>query len=82
MWNLQDAKTRFSTVVADALAGRPQHVTRRGKPAVVVLSEADYAQLKAAAQASRESFVDHLLAFPTDDTALPRASAAPRDVAF
>lgn len=64
MWNLQDAKNRFSTVVAEALAGKPQHVTRRGKPAVVVLSETDYRQLVAAAQASRESFTDHLLAFP------------------
>lgn len=82
MWNLQQAKTRFSTVVADALSGRPQHVTRRGKPAVVVLSEADYAQLLAAARAGRESFVDHLLAFPADDTPLPRARAAARDVGF
>jgi len=86
MWKLQDAKNRFSTVVADALAGRPQHVTRRGKPAVVVLSEADYHQLVAAAQASRESFVDHLLAFPADldadfDTA-SRPLARPRDVAL
>lgn len=82
MWNLQDAKTQFSTLVADALAGRPQHVTRRGKPAVVVLSEADYAQLLAAARNARESFVDHLLAFPADDTPLPRPDAAPRDVIF
>ncbi|MBW7057804.1 type II toxin-antitoxin system Phd/YefM family antitoxin [Paracoccus bogoriensis] len=82
MWNLQDAKTRFSALVADALAGRPQHVTRRGKPAVVVLSEADYAQLLAAARGARESFVDHLLAFPRDDKALPRAKVAPRDVSF
>lgn len=82
MWNLQDAKTQFSTVVADALAGRPQHVTRRGKPAVVVLSEADYARLLAAARGARESFVDHLLAFPRDEVALSRAEAAPRDVSF
>lgn len=82
MWNLQDAKNRFSTVVADALAGRPQHVTRRGKPAVVVLSEADYRQLLAAARASRESFVDHLLAFPDEFGAEPRPLARPRDVAL
>ena len=82
MWNLQDAKNRFSTVVADALAGRPQHVTRRGKPAVVVLSEANYRQLVAAAQASQESFVDHLLAFPGDLDLASRPLARPRDIAL
>lgn len=82
MWNLQDAKNRFSTVVADALAGRPQHVTRRGKPAVVVLSEADYQQLVAAAQASRENFADHLLAFPGSIECAPRPLVRPRYVAL
>ena len=82
MWNLQDAKNRFSTVVADALTGRPQHVTRRGKPAVVVLSETNYRQLVAAAQTSRESFVDHLLAFPGNLEAAPRPLARPRDIAL
>ncbi|MEI4234170.1 type II toxin-antitoxin system Phd/YefM family antitoxin [Roseovarius sp. D22-M7] len=80
MWNLQDAKNRFSTVVADALAGQPQHVTRRGKPAVVVLSEDDYRQLVAAAHASRESFADHILAFPGDPERESRPLAQPRDV--
>lgn len=80
MWNLQDAKNRFSAVVADALAGEPQHVTRRGKPAVVILSETDYRQLVAAAQASRESFTDHLLAFPGDLERESRPLAQPRDI--
>lgn len=80
MWNLHDAKNRFSTVVADALAGRPQHVSRRGKPAVVVLSEADYRQLVSAAQSARESFADHLLAFPGAALPAPRPLARPRDV--
>lgn len=82
MWKLQDAKNRFSAVVAEALAGKPQHVTRRGKPAVVILSEADYRQLVAAAQASRESFTDHLLAFPRDLERESRPLAQPRDVAL
>ncbi|MCE8440088.1 type II toxin-antitoxin system Phd/YefM family antitoxin, partial [Rhodovulum sulfidophilum] len=45
MWTLQDAKNRFSAVVEAALAGVPQEVTRRGKPAVVVLSADDYRRL-------------------------------------
>ncbi|MEO9778946.1 MAG: type II toxin-antitoxin system prevent-host-death family antitoxin, partial [Sedimentitalea sp.] len=28
MWTLQDAKNKFSAVVDEALAGRPQEVTR------------------------------------------------------
>jgi antitoxin Phd len=49
MWTLQDAKNRFSSVVDAALAGRPQHVTRRGKAAVVVVSADEFARLNAVA---------------------------------
>jgi antitoxin Phd len=80
MWTLQDAKNRFSEVVDAALGGRPQQVTRRGKPAVVVLSATDYARLVSDAEAHRGSFADHLLAFPGAD--VPRATAQPRDVSF
>lgn len=79
MWTLQDAKNRFSAVVAAALAGRPQEVSRRGKPAVVVLSAEEYHRLAAGA-VRRESFAEHLLAFPGAE--LPRASVTPRDVEF
>ncbi|SDZ47583.1 prevent-host-death family protein [Jannaschia faecimaris] len=45
MWTVQDAKAKFSAVVEAALAGEPQHVTRRGEPAVVIVSEEDWAAL-------------------------------------
>lgn len=80
MLTLQDAKNRFSAVVEAALSGRPQEVSRRGKPAVVVVSAADYVRLVEAAQAKRGSFADHLMSFPADE--LERAKAAPRDVKF
>ena len=80
MWTLQDAKNKFSAVVEEALAGRPQEVTRRGKPAVVVLSSAEYQRLLEAAGKERGNFADHLLSFPK--TALERAEAIPRDVIF
>ena len=80
MWTLQDAKNRFSTVVDAAIAGQPQQVTRRGKPAVVVLSAAEYARLLAGAVERRESFAEHLLGFPGGE--VERAAARPRDVAF
>ncbi|AGT11281.1 type II toxin-antitoxin system Phd/YefM family antitoxin [Paracoccus aminophilus] len=81
MWTLQDAKNRFSAVVDAALSGEPQEVTRRGKPAVVVLSAEDYARMTAAARAARGTFTDHLLGFPGLDLD-QRPKARPRDVEF
>lgn len=80
MWSVQDAKNKFSAVVDAALAGTPQQVSRRGKPAVVILSADDYHRLLQGAVNTRESFADHVLAFPGGD--IPRAQAAPRDVSF
>jgi prevent-host-death family protein len=80
MWTLQDAKNRFSEVVDAALHGRPQEVSRRGRPAVVVVAAEDYARLIAEAGGRRGSFADHLLAFPGGDA--DRAVVAPRDVSF
>lgn len=77
---LQDAKNRFSAVVDAALAGRPQEVSRRGKPVVMVIAVEDYKRLLQDAKAHRGSFADHLMAFP--GTEVPRAEAAARDVAF
>ncbi|MHA3980808.1 type II toxin-antitoxin system Phd/YefM family antitoxin [Halovulum sp. GXIMD14794] len=80
MLTLQDAKNRFSAVVDAALAGRPQEVSRRGKPAVVVVSAVEYARLVAAAGEKRGSFAQHLMSYPGED--VPRAAAKPRDVAL
>ncbi|MDO5640868.1 MAG: type II toxin-antitoxin system Phd/YefM family antitoxin [Paracoccus sp. (in: a-proteobacteria)] len=82
MWNLQDAKNRFSAVVDAALAGEPQQVSRRGKPAVVVLSAQDYARILAEARGNRGSFAQHLLAQPRGTLPETRALAHARDVAF
>ena len=80
MWTVQDAKNKFSAVIDAALAGTPQSVTRRGKPAVVVLSVQEYHRLLEGAVKARDSFADHLMAFP--DGEVPRAEVAPRDVTF
>ena len=67
-WPLQDAKAQFSALVDNALRGVPQHVTRRGKRAVVVLSESDFEALQRSAAgraaALPVSFINHLLAIP------------------
>lgn len=80
-WRLQDAKAQFSQVVESALQGEPQHVTRRGREAVVVLSEASYRALRAGARAAAPGFVAHLLAIPKNDEADDKVSRiALRDV--
>lgn len=80
MWTVQDAKNKFSAVVDAALAGTPQEVTRRGKPAVVILSADEYHRLLEGAVRARASFADHLMAFPGGE--IPRMDATPRDVTF
>ena len=45
IWALQDAKAQLSELARRALSEGVQHVTVRGKRALVVMSEADYARL-------------------------------------
>lgn len=42
MWQLQEAKNKFSQVVEKAMVTGPQIVTKHGKETVVVLSYAEY----------------------------------------
>lgn len=45
VWQLQEAKNRFSEVVNKALVEGPQTVTRHGEEIVVILSKAEYSRL-------------------------------------
>lgn len=45
VWQLQEAKNRFSHLVNQALTSGAQTVTRHGRPAVVILSAADYEEI-------------------------------------
>ena len=85
-WRLQDAKTQFSQLVDAALRGEPQHITRSGKPAVVVLSEEAFESLQRSAHVAAPGFVAHLLAIPRqkeeDEAEVDRASPALREVDF
>ena len=42
IWQLQDAKNKFSEVVEEAILHGPQVITRRGVESVIVLSCAEY----------------------------------------
>lgn len=74
------------------MRGVPQHVTRRGKQAVVVLSEADFEALQRnAATKHPRGLIEHLLAIPKapksneraePDTELPRLDLQLREIDF
>lgn len=88
-WRLQDAKAQFSALVDNAMRGVPQHVTRSGKRAVVVLSELDFEALQRSASGRTYaplSFVEHLLAIPktaaSDTPDALRLNVQPREVDF
>lgn len=70
-WQLQTAKAQLSELVEAALRGEPQRITRRGKDAVMVLSEQAYVALTSSAKSDAPDFVAHLLA-------MPREKASPR----
>ena len=59
-WQLQDAKARLSELVKSASSEGPQEITVRGEPAVVVLSRADYDNLRSA----KPSFVEFMRSSP------------------
>ena len=42
VWQLQEAKNKFSEVVEEAMTHGPQVITKRGVEAVIVLSYAEY----------------------------------------
>ena len=44
-WQLQDAKSKFSQLVENAIHSSPQFVTKHGNNAVVVLSFEDYKKM-------------------------------------
>lgn len=81
-WPLHDAKNRFSAVVDAALAGNPQRVTRRGRPAVVVLAVEEYERLTHGEKARAPTFADLLLAIPQGGGEFERIRLPPRPADF
>jgi len=75
-WQLQQAKARFSELVQKAIEEGPQTVTRRGRPAVVVLSAEQFELME-----KRQIDLKHLLPYIAPDEAyLERDKSLPRDV--
>jgi prevent-host-death family protein len=56
---LHEARAEFSKLVERALKGEPQRVTRYGKEAVVIVSEADWAKGPKSAATLADLFLAH-----------------------
>ncbi len=67
VWQLQDARSHFKDLFDRALAKGPQRVTRRGKEAVVVVSEEEWRRVTRNVPA----FGKLLAASPLTDQELP-----------
>jgi antitoxin Phd len=78
IWQLQDAKAKFSELVERALAQGVQIVTRRGKNAVVVMPYDVYQRLTQ----HHESLSGFLMASPLAGSgiSIERDRSLPRDI--
>ena len=69
---LKDAKAKLSTVVDQAIRGKPSVITRHGKPEAVVLSFAEWERLSRV-----PSFGRLLMAAPFEEGDSPERNRAP-----
>ena len=72
LWQLRDAKARFSEVVSRAHAEGPQRVTVRGKKEVVIVAAEEFRKLKG--ELTGRVLVDALANSPLRDVDFERVS--------
>jgi len=77
VWQLQEAKNKFSEVVEEALSQGPQVVTRRGVEAVIILSYAEYRELIASQKKLSEFFRQSPLVGANIDLSRDRSDVRP-----
>lgn len=77
---LQEAKQQFCAVAGKAARGKPQVVTKHGKPYVVIVGVEEWRN----AQPAKKTVLDALRACPADLTELDlaRSDEAPREIAL
>lgn len=81
VWQLQDAKNRFSELVRRAEGGEPQAVTRHGQVVAYVVGAADWEALAR----PRRTVVDWLLSCPRaesqdEELVIERDCSLPREI--
>ncbi|GAB3539036.1 type II toxin-antitoxin system Phd/YefM family antitoxin [Arthrobacter tecti] len=78
-WQTQDAKARFSELIAHAVTEGPQSITRHGRSVAVVIGKAEYDRLRS----SRPTLVDYLLNSSIDiDLDLERSQDHGREISL
>lgn len=79
-WQLQEAKSKFSQLVDDAMHKEPQIVTKHGDNAVVVLSFEEYTKITK----PKTDLVKFLRESPLTEVALDitRSKDTPRDISL
>lgn len=78
VWKLEDAKARLSEVIQLALSEGPQRVTRRGRPAVLIIADSEVEQPTLSPDDPYAGWADELRGYISDDTDL-MAIIGPRD---
>ncbi|MCK5536009.1 MAG: type II toxin-antitoxin system Phd/YefM family antitoxin [Bacteroidales bacterium] len=78
VWQLQEAKSKFSQLVEEAIHKGPQIVTKRGIDAVVVLSKKEFSALSQ----QKISLIDLFKSAPKIDLKIDRRSEGIRDIEF
>ena len=76
VWQLQEAKNKFSQVVEEAITNGPQLITKRGVEAVIILSYTEYRKLLVSQQKLSVFFRESPLAQVELD--LRRDTSSPR----
>lgn len=76
LWQLQEAKNKFSEVVNHAQTDGPQEISRHGEKAAVVISFEEFKKLKK----HQGSIADFFHSSPLNEIGLDRAKDRPREV--
>lgn len=77
IWQLQEAKQKFSQLVRRAIEEGPQTVTRHGEEAVVVMSANEFRRMTGKKPDLKEVL---LSGPPLDDLELERSQELPREI--
>jgi prevent-host-death family protein len=75
-WQIQKAKAKFSELVQKAIDEGPQTVSRRGKPAVVVVSAEQFELMKK----RQIDLKDLLRSAPWHELEIERDKSPPREI--
>ncbi len=78
VWQLQEAKNKFSRLFNEVLENGPQIVSRHGKDEVVILSKSQYIELTQ----PKKSVIDVLREAPKIELDFSRSKESVRNIEF